>query len=176
MRNRLLARITFLFVLSLTSSACSWVFVNAPPTNHADLDFFTCTQSKLAPVLDVGWAGFSALGVTFGLLTSDEELQRDYDISKAQLIGFYAPFVVLNSLSARSGFKKVSACKDATASLAARLNSSSSAAPQTPDLEALKLDLEALNWRLPQLLPVRSLFYVPSATENRPKQQHPGGN
>ena len=159
MNSRSLVRITLLCVLPLTSMACGWLFVNGPPPNHERLNFFTCTQSRGAPGIDAVWTGALALIIATVLVSSDAEVES---FSKGGVVAIYGPWGAATALSAVSGFKKVNQCRDATALLQERLS-------RTADTPSATPSLEALGWRPPQLLPVRSPLDSAPITLPRPK-------
>ncbi len=163
MSIRALLRITLLCAFFLTSTACGWVFVNGPPPNHESLPFFTCTQSKTWPILDVVWGGLVVLsGVSF-LAMSDEEFARNNRSSDRVTTGVVGlAWGVASGFSARSGFNKVNECRAAYAGLAQR---------SVGDADALQQasDLSAPSWRPPQLPPVRSSFSMVPASFPSPQ-------
>ncbi len=164
MNSRSLVRIALLCVLPLTFTACSWIFVNEPPPNHERLNFFTCTQSRAAPGLDMVWTGVTAATAVFVLADSQ------YDGSgRGALAATYLGWGALTGLSAAAGFKKVNQCRDAIALLAERLN-------RTPDTSSLTPSPEALGWRPPQLFPVDSPLDLAPIKSPRPKQEASPGN
>src|SRR5258708_32716730 len=48
--------------LALANSGSSLLFMDAPPANHTKLNYFDCTSSMTAPVLDTIWAGLNGIG------------------------------------------------------------------------------------------------------------------
>ena len=146
MRTRTLLKITLLCVSFLMPTACGWIFVNGPPPNHERLNYFTCTQSRVAPGIDLVWTGFALLGVVTVLAASDAEVESHFGYGKGPAAGIYAGWGAVTGLSAVSGFKKVNQCRDATALLLERLS-------RTPDTPSATPSLKALGWRPPQLLP-----------------------
>ena len=64
--RRLLLRFTAaagLLFLTGSNSACGFIFSHAPPDGHERMDYFTCTESNTAPIMDVVWGGLIVLGV-----------------------------------------------------------------------------------------------------------------
>ena len=45
-------RVLATFLAATTLAGCSFAFVSGPPDNHAQLSYFDCTTSRVAPVLD----------------------------------------------------------------------------------------------------------------------------
>lgn len=101
-----------LFLLAAGAGGCSWIFVEGPPPDHAELDYFTCTTSKAAPRLDVIGAGLSALWGTLFLATpADDSFFSDSD---HKLIAWsYLGQAAIQGAAARSGFGEVNACHEA---------------------------------------------------------------
>ena len=149
MSIRALLRITLLCAFFLTSTACGWVFVNGPPPNHESLPFFTCTQSKTWPILDVVWGGLAVISGIDALASSDEAFAGNNDRVATGVA--YLAWGVASGFSARSGFNKVNECRAAYAGLAQRLVGDADALQQASDLSTP-------SWRPPQLPPVRSPF------------------
>jgi len=145
MTIRALLRIMLLCAFFLTSTACSWAFVNGPPPNHESLPFFTCTQSKTWPILDVVWGGAAFLSGVSVLAMSDEEFANsgsDGDRVTTGVVGL--AWGVASGFSARSGFNKVNECRAAYAGLAQR---------SVGDALQQASDLSTASWRPPQLPP-----------------------
>ena len=169
MNTRSLVRITLLCGLPLTSTACGWIFVNGPPPNHERLNFFTCTQSRVAPGVDLVWTGLTAIGVVMVLSSSELEVDRDLGVSKAVGVGIYAGWGAATALSAVSGFKTVNQCRNATALLMERLS-------RPPDTPSATPSLGALGWRPPLLSPVSDPLDPAPITSPRPKPEASPGN
>ena len=164
MNSRSLVRITLLCVLPLTLTACGWLFVNGPPPNHERLNFFTCTQSRLAPGIDLVWTGITAIAVVGVLSSSNAEIERDLGLSKGAAAGVYAGWGALTAVSGVSGLKKVSECRNATALLLERLS-------RPPDTPSATPSLGALGWRPPLLSPVSGPLDPAPITSPRPKPE-----
>ena len=169
MNSRSLVRITLLCVLPLTSTACGWIFVYGPPPNHERLNFFTCSQGRVAPSIDLVWTGLTVLGIVTVLAASDAEVESNFGYGKGPAAGIYAGWGAVTGLSAASGFKKVNQCRAATALLLERVNRPADTPSATPSLEALA-------WRPPQLFPVRSPPDLAPIRLPRPKPKASPGN
>lgn len=169
MNSRSLVRITLLCVLPLTSMACGYIFVNGPPPNHERLNFFSCTQSRLAPGVDALWTGAVALVIVSVLASSDAEVESNFGFGKGGVVLVYGPWGIATGLSAASGFKKVGQCRDATALLQERLTRSADADSATPSPEALV-------WRPPLLFPVAGPLGLAPITLPGPTPKASPGN
>ena len=149
MNSRSLLRIMLLCVLPLTSTACGWIFTNGPPPNHERLNFFTCSQSRIGPGIDVAWTVGSAIAIATVLTSSEAEFRSNFSsVSRGAAAATYGVWGAATAFSAVSGFKKVSECRAATALLQERL----SRPPVTPSAAP---SLEAIGLRPPQLFPAR---------------------
>jgi hypothetical protein len=101
-------------MLPLVLGGCGLLFVEGPPVGHAELPTFTCTDSKVAPTLDVVWGGLLLLNAALVAADSDE-----YENSGA-IIGVDIAWAALSGVSAASGYKKVGECRAANLALAQR--------------------------------------------------------
>lgn len=100
--------------LLTAASGCGFLFVHAPPTGHEQLEYIPCTESDAGPILDLVWGGLNVLGAI--VIASSPE---DYENPDAATVSGLA-WGVVSAFSATSGFKKVSACKNARHALAQR--------------------------------------------------------
>ncbi len=126
MRHRSLTRSALVAWFSLSAGGCGLLLVSGPPAGHESLEYFSCTESRALPMLDVIWGGLSLAGL--GIVVSDEdesdedesgENELDDDDTKA-VIGIAVASVALSSWAAYRGKKKVDACRDAKLHLAQR--------------------------------------------------------
>lgn len=102
-------------LLSCFATGCSWLFVDKAPPNHAQLRYFDCTSSKIAPVLDTVEAVGGSLAA--GIIASDSSYGSDKAAGVAVEIGLAAVFAA----SAIYGYTATSDCRDAKDALAARI-------------------------------------------------------
>ena len=56
----------------LAGGGCSYVFVDGPPKNHAQLPYFECSSSKAWPVIDTVMA--ATLGIAAGAAFVDGDV------------------------------------------------------------------------------------------------------
>ncbi len=170
MNSRSLMRIVLLCALPLTSTACGWIFTNGPPANHERLNFFTCSQGRGAPAVDIIWTGISAIAVVTVLTSSDAEFNSNFsEISRGAAAATYGVWGAATAVSGISGLKKVNECRAATALLQERL----SRAPVTPSAAP---SLEAIGLRPPRLFPARRPLDSAPIMLTRPKPEVSPGN
>jgi hypothetical protein len=100
--------------LLTAASGCGFLFVHGPPTGHEQLEYISCTESDAGPALDLVWGGLNVLGALVIASQPDE-----YENPEPAIVTGLA-WGVISSFSAASGFKKVSACKNARQALAQR--------------------------------------------------------
>jgi hypothetical protein len=98
--------------LVLGGSACGWLFSHGPPQGHERMNYFSCTESNVGPILDVTWAGLNLVGGIIGYAS-----QGSNSISGP--IGL-AEFSIW-FLSGSDGFRKSRQCRAAKQQLADRL-------------------------------------------------------
>lgn len=107
-----------LCALVVSTGGCSYVFVDGPPKNHAQLPYFECSSSKAWPVLDVVLA--ASLGVGASAAFADRGSSSS-DTSEAVIAAAEA---ALFAVSALTGYQRVGECREAKDQLIARLGSS----------------------------------------------------
>jgi len=103
--------------LVLTGGGCSYVFVDGPPKNHAQLPYFECSSSKAWPVLDVVLAASLGVGAS---ATFVDHGSSSGDTSEAVIAAAEA---ALFAVSALTGYQRVGECREAKDQLIARLGS-----------------------------------------------------
>jgi len=98
-------------------SGCSFVFVSGPPAHHEQLPYFSCTESRVAPVLDTIFAVLQGLNVIYAASISDESWAENYNgdppISRSASIPLYAVGALLGVGGAYYGYSRTAACRDA---------------------------------------------------------------
>ena len=94
---------------ALSAGGCSWIFLNGPPVGHEERDFFYCTESKTAPVIDAIIGGYTLLKAStiYGYALIDPQVNR---FIWAGLFG----------ASAYTGFGRVKRCQSAQLEAARR--------------------------------------------------------
>ena len=113
----LAARITFLGLVLLATGGCSLVFVNGPPLGHQRMEDFSCTESRVWPIVDIG------LGATAAATTrvqTESPVTGEWEVVVGQTIAFAAAVTAVYALSSFVGFKRVSTCRAAKQNIAQR--------------------------------------------------------
>lgn len=110
------------------SPGCGFIITNGPPADHATMPYFSCTESKAGPILDVVWAGLNLAGTA--VVAANPGDYRDETLTIAGGIGWG----VLSTASAVTGFKKVSRCREAKLEWALRRGDSVPPAAEPPSL------------------------------------------
>jgi hypothetical protein len=104
--------------LAAGSGACSYAFVDGPPTAHRQMNYFTCTTSNTLPTTDVVLGGLLAIdAITIGASAASRSDQNAKISGAAVSAGMAALFAA----SAYSGYGKTSECREATSELQARM-------------------------------------------------------
>jgi hypothetical protein len=98
-------------------SGCSFVFVSGPPAHHEQLPYFSCSESRIAPVLDTIFAVLQGANFLLAASVSDERWADNYDgdppIARSTAIPLYAIGALLGVGGAYYGFSRTAACRDA---------------------------------------------------------------
>jgi len=122
MEAQLIIRYLALALPLVSASSCSLVFVHGPPSGYEQMDSFSCTESRVVPVLDIVGAGSSVIGA----MTAEDEpglfeeggslfaVDRETQIVGSLLFG-----AVLTA-SAIVGFRRVNHCRAAQEELVRR--------------------------------------------------------
>ncbi len=101
-----------LLALMPFTAGCGFLFSHAPPEDHEQLDYFTCTESNAGPIIDVIWG---SLNVLAGLAAA-----ADPEFYGEGAAVAYLSWGVLSAAAAGVGFNKSKKCKAAKRALAAR--------------------------------------------------------
>ena len=124
-------RLLLCLPLLTAASGCGFLFVHGPPTGHEQLEYIPCTESDAGPILDIVWGGLNVLGAIVIASSPDEYDNPDLAVASGVAWG------VISTASATSGFKKVSACKNARQALAQRQAARGAIPIVVPDSAAL---------------------------------------
>lgn len=97
-----------------STSGCSWIFTEGPPSNHAMLPYFDCSTSYAPPVLDTIWGGLNLLGAV-NAAGQDDDYENREAIMATGLI-----WAAVSGASAVYGYSKVGQCHSAKEQLMVR--------------------------------------------------------
>lgn len=103
----------------LGTSGCGYIFVNGPPENHEQMNYFSCTESDAGPVLDAVWAGLNAAGAV-AIAVDPDEYEYNYDVSSTTGILVGTAWTIFSGSAAMTGFHKTQNCREAKRALADR--------------------------------------------------------
>ena len=102
-------------IAAVFSAGCSFGFVAGPPPQHAQVASFTCSDSKLAPILDSVFAGLTATIAYGAASASDDQWAMDHTGFSSRITSavVYGGFAALTGASAYYGYRTVNDCRDA---------------------------------------------------------------
>lgn len=103
-----------LALLAIGTSGCGFIFVNGPPENHQQMEYFNCTESEVGPTLDGIWAGLNAAGATTAAINPDEYRNHETIIASG------VTWTLVSGAASIVGQNKVNDCRDAKRALAER--------------------------------------------------------
>jgi hypothetical protein len=106
-------------LLATGNGACSYAFVDGPPTAHRQMNYFTCTTSNTLPTTDVVLGGLLAADAIAIGTTAASQSEQGVKLSG---VLFSAGMAALFAASAYSGYGKTSECREATSELQARMS------------------------------------------------------
>ncbi|HEX3477307.1 MAG TPA: hypothetical protein VHT91_19930 [Kofleriaceae bacterium] len=108
---------------ALLFAGCSLGFVAGPPPEHAALPSFSCSDSRVAPVLDTVLASLAGLTALSAAGSTDAmwEMNNNRLGSRADAIALFAPLAALEAASAYYGYTRVHACVEARQQALARV-------------------------------------------------------
>lgn len=118
-----------LLLLSVSTSACGFIFSHAPPDGHEQMDYFTCTESNAGPILDVIWGSLNVLGAL--VVASDPDAYNN----PGGTIAIGLTWGVVSGSAAGVGFSKSKKCTGAKRQLAQRQAQGRAPRPE-PQVEA----------------------------------------
>jgi len=117
-------------------SGCSFAFVSGPPPQHEQLPYFSCTESRVVPVLDTIFAVLQGANFIVAASESDERWAENFNgdppISRSSSIPLYAVATLLGVGGAYYGFTRTAACRDARTQAMTRTNRNSGPPQQWP--------------------------------------------
>lgn len=121
MEHRFYSQVMRWIVLGMAMwlSGCSLVFVSGPPSHHQELPYFTCTESRVAPVLDTVLAVLEGANSVYAAAVDDQKWADNYDgnppFARSTAIPVYAVGALLAAGSAYYGFRNTGECREALA-------------------------------------------------------------
>jgi hypothetical protein len=115
-------------VIALLGSGCSWMMVAGPPgpsvssappgMTHAEQPL-DCTREKFAPVVDTVFASVFGVGTLVAIpgvyfaATEEDDYNQMFGVMLIGAAAVYAALAVPFYYSAKSGYRKVEACRAA---------------------------------------------------------------
>ena len=108
--------------MALLFTGCSLGFVAGPPPEHAALPSFSCTDSRVAPILDTVLGSLAGLTVLSAVGSTDAMWEMNNRLgSRTDAIATFAPLAALEAASAYYGYTRVHACSEARQQAQARV-------------------------------------------------------
>jgi len=105
-------------------SGCSFIFVSGPPTNHEQLPYFSCSESRAAPVVDTILAALQALNLATAASVSDQQWSDNFNgdppFSRGAAVPLYVGTTLFTAASAYYGYKNTGDCREAKAAASNR--------------------------------------------------------
>jgi hypothetical protein len=110
-------------VAAAATSGCSFLFVDGPPPNAQKLQTFSCTTSNTLPTTDVVIGGITLLEGLGALTQTSSSFTTSSGSNSSNYIGAGVVLAgaALFGVSAATGYKNTSACREATSELMTRL-------------------------------------------------------
>lgn len=120
--------------LAVILTGCSALSSQRPPKNHADLDYFACEPSKLAPAVDTGIAVSSGLSAIAFLAASTNVEDEATETFAQTSLAVAAISALVYGISASHGYSASADCRAAidAAGLRATERRLAATAPVTP--------------------------------------------
>jgi hypothetical protein len=110
--------------LAISVTGCSFAFVSGPPADHRQLPAFSCSESRVVPVLDTIWTALQTTNLITAAVSSDKSWNDLYGgnapLSRGAAIPLYAVFVALGAAGMYYGYTRTSECREAKAEAAGR--------------------------------------------------------
>jgi hypothetical protein len=116
---RVYGRIGVITACCVQVTACGFLLTNGPPNDYESMNYFTCSEGKIGPTLDLVWAGLSLVGAA--TYSSDDASSSGVSASSVRAVG--GAEALLWGASGIVGYGKVSRCRDAKQDLADRQSS-----------------------------------------------------
>ena len=95
------------------------MFSKGPPVGHEQMNYFTCTETDVGPVLDIVWGGLNLLGA-LSVAADPEAYEEVYgtDATPVIVVGF--AWSAVSTIAAGTGFNRSEQCRKAKLQLAQR--------------------------------------------------------
>jgi hypothetical protein len=94
------------------ATGCSILFVKGPPPEDERGRIVHCTESNVAPLIDMMIASYQTVRIAFALSASDADY-RNSQLSRSDDVAIGASLLALFAASSIIGFHQTSACRDA---------------------------------------------------------------
>ena len=101
--------------------------MSGPPQGHEQLEYFTCTESKIVPRLDVAGAILNAVGAAI-------TIADDGTANRGVVAAIDVGFVVLLAASSKTGYRRINECQAAKLELARRSEQTAASLALAADL------------------------------------------
>lgn len=105
--------------VALATSGCGLIFSKGPPAGHEQMDYFTCTESDVGPILDVVWGSLNLLGA-LSIASNPEAYEETYGVSSSSGIAIGIAWAGISTASAVTGLGRSKKCREAKLQLAQR--------------------------------------------------------
>lgn len=120
--KRLVVRLVVIAIvgsLPVTTGACGFILTHGPPEGHEQMDYFTCTEGDVGPILDFVWAGLNLAGAIACAAQSDDYYDDSYyDKGTCTAVGL--TWGVVSTSAGVVGVNKTKKCRAAKLQLAER--------------------------------------------------------
>ena len=113
---RVYGRIGVITACCVQVTACGFLFTKGPPDDYESMNYFSCSEGKVGPTLDLVWAGLNLAGAATA--SSDNSSSSSLTTSQIRTIGVTEALIW--GASGLVGYGKVSRCRDAKQDLADR--------------------------------------------------------
>jgi hypothetical protein len=125
---------TIALTLAVTVTGCSFAFVSGPPAQYRQMPAFSCSESRLVPVLDTVWTVLESANLILAVSKSDQGWSDTFNgsppFSRSTAIPLYAVLAALGGAGMYYGFSRTGECRDAKAETISRSMQPINPAPQ----------------------------------------------
>lgn len=113
---RVSGRVGVIAACCVQFTACGFLLTKGPPNDYESMNYFSCSEGKVGPTLDLIWAGLNFAGAA--VASSDNSSSSSLSTSQIRTIGVTEG--LLWGVSGIVGYGKVSRCREAKQDLADR--------------------------------------------------------